>query len=78
MKTELTISTTVSRAAKQLARQMGMPLNEFFAAAVTAYVVAHQKKLVTESLNQIYADESSALDPVIAKLQASSIGDERW
>ncbi len=78
MKTELSISTTVSRAAEQLARQMGMTLDEFFATAVTAYVVARQKKLITESLNQIYASESSALDPTIAKLQASSLGSEKW
>jgi hypothetical protein len=78
MKTELTISTTVSRAAKQLARQMGMTLDEFFATAVTAYVVAHQKKLITESLNQIFTDESSSLDPVVAKLQAMSLGDAPW
>jgi hypothetical protein len=77
MKTELSISTTVSRAAKQLARQMGMTLDEFFATAVTAYVVAHQKKLITESLNQVYARESSALDPVVVKLQAASVGNDR-
>jgi len=73
MKTELFISDTVTRAAENLARQMGMSLDEFFAAAVTAYVIAHQKNLVTESLNQVYADESSALDPVVAKLQMASI-----
>lgn len=78
MKTELAVSRTVSRAAKQLARQMGMTLEEFFATAITAYVVAHQKQLVTEALNQIYARESSALDPTIAQLQRLTLGDEEW
>ena len=36
-------------------------------------IVAHEKNLVTESLNQVYADESSALDPTIAKMQAASV-----
>ena len=78
MKTNLSISATISRAAEQLARQMGVTLDEFFATAVTAYVVAHQKNLVTEAMNQVYADEPSALDPVIVKLQASSIRSEEW
>lgn len=78
MKTELAVPTAISRAAKQLARQMGMTLEEFFTVAITTYVVAHQKKLITDSLNQIYARESSALDPVIAKLQRLTLGDEEW
>ena len=78
MKTELSLPATVTRAAEQLARQMGMTLDEFFATAVTAYVVAREKNLITESLNRVYPDESSVLDPVIAKLQASSIRSEEW
>ena len=33
---------------------------------------------VTETLNQIYSTESSALDPVWVKLQQQALGDEAW
>ena len=78
MKTELTLDSTVSRAAEQLARQMGVTLDEFFANAITAYVTAHEKNLVTETLNRVYANESSTLDPNLAKMQSKSVRSGEW
>jgi hypothetical protein len=33
---------------------------------------------ITARLNQIYATESSTLDPVLAKMQFASLGVEQW
>lgn len=77
-KTNILIPESISQAAEQLARQMGIPLDEFLATVVTDYVIAHQKKSVTESLNQVYETESSTIDPVIAKMQNKTFRSETW
>ena len=33
---------------------------------------------LTAALNQVYATESSALDPVLVKIQSASLGGETW
>jgi len=35
-------------------------------------------EFVTEMLNQVYADEPAALDPVLAALQSASIMRDKW
>ena len=77
-KTNILIPETISQAAEELARRMGMPLDEFYATAVTEYVIAHQRKTVTEALDQIYESESSGLDPTISKMQNKTLRSERW
>ena len=78
MKTDILIPEPISRAAEQLARQLGISLDEFYTAAVTAYVMAYQKETVTDALNRIYDTEPSGLDPVIAKMQSASLRGESW
>ncbi len=78
MKTDIIVPKPISRAAKQLARQLGISLNEFYASAITAFVVAHRREMVTDALNRVYDTEPSELDPVISKMQAGSLQSESW
>ena len=76
--TNIVIPEPISKAAEQLARQMGITVDEFYTTAVTEYVVAHQKQMVTESLNRIYATEPSSMDPAIVQAQNKTLRSETW
>ncbi|MDE3089254.1 MAG: hypothetical protein KGJ80_07700 [Chloroflexota bacterium] len=76
--TRILIPEPISKAAEQLARQMGITLDEFYTAVVTEYVIAHEKQSVTESLNRIYATEPSSIDPVIARMQNKTLRSDPW
>lgn len=55
-----------------------MPLNELYAAALKAYVEAHQTDSVTEQLNQVYTAESSELELAFVRLQITLLAGETW
>jgi hypothetical protein len=77
MKAEVAIPRPISEAAEQLAQTLGMSLSELYTAAVAAYVAAHRHSGVTETLDRVYAAESSAMDPVWVHVQLASVG-ETW
>ncbi|MGA9351906.1 MAG: ChpI protein [Anaerolineae bacterium] len=77
MKAEIAIPRPISEAAEQLAQTLGMSLSELYTAAVAAYVTAHQRSEITETLNRVYATEPSAMDPAWVHIQLASVG-ETW
>ena len=77
MEAEIAIPRPISEAAEQLAHTLGMSLSELYTAAVTAYVTAHQPSGITETLDQVYATEPSAIDPTWVHIQLASVG-ETW
>jgi hypothetical protein len=76
--TDIVIPAPISETARQLAGKLGISVGEFYTAALSAYVVAVQKRDVTDALNQVYETESSAVDPILVNLQAASLGGEKW
>ena len=60
-----------------LQKKMGVSLSELYTAALNAYVAEHQKD-ITETLNQVYADEPSNLEPELVKMQVVSLEGEQW
>ena len=77
-KIDLAIPAAVFESSRQLAQKLNMPLNELYAAALKAYVEAHQTDSVTEQLNQVYTAESSELDPALVRLQITLLTGETW
>ncbi len=73
MKTDLIIPNPMYETAEQLAQQLGMSLSDFFLTALTAYMPTYQRDDVTERLNQVYATETSTLEPDIIALQSASL-----
>jgi Ribbon-helix-helix protein, copG family len=61
-------------AADELARRLGLTRSELFAAALEAYLNGHRQADVTETLNEIYRDEDSSLDSVVAALRSARRG----
>lgn len=78
MKTEMSIPNPLYQRSQQLAQQLEMPLSEFFIVALKNYVDLYPSDDVTRQLNEVYATESSALEPEIVRLQTASIGHESW
>ena len=78
MKFDISIPNPVFLAAESLAKKMGVSLSELYTAALNAYVVEHQKENITETLDQVYTDEHSTLEPELVKMQVVSLDGEEW
>jgi hypothetical protein len=77
MKTEITIPDRVFCEAETLAKSMGVSRDELYTVALVSLLAKHDAK-VTEQLNEVYREEDSALDPVLAELQFRSLTVEDW
>lgn len=78
MKLDISIPNPVFHAAEDLAKKMGVSLSELYTAALNAYVAEHQKENITETLDQVYADEPSNLEPELVTMQVVSLEAEEW
>jgi metal-responsive CopG/Arc/MetJ family transcriptional regulator len=78
MKTAISLPDPLFQAAEQFAHEQGLSRSELFARALQAYLQAHRYHGITDALNQIYAEESSALDPAVAAAQARSLSNDEW
>lgn len=78
MKTAISIPDKLFKSAEAFARRRKMTRSALFSTAVAEYIQHHRRDNVTKRLNEIYADESSSLDPVLEELQRVSITREEW
>ncbi len=77
-KVDLAIPAAIFESSRQLAKKLDMPLGDLYAAALKAYIEAHQGDSITERLNRVYATESSELDPAFAQLQIALLAEKPW
>lgn len=78
MKTAISIPNPLFETAEQLAKRLGISRSELYTRALTAYVQAYEKSLITQRLNEIYAEEASTADPILSRLQWFSLPEETW
>lgn len=78
MKSDISIPNPVFHAAQNLAKKMGVSLSELYTAALNAYVAEHEKENITETLDQVYAEEPSTLEPELVNLQVVSLEGDQW
>jgi hypothetical protein len=79
MKTAPTLPDSVTEEAEALAERLGVSLSDFYTDALVAYCKRYGDRQQQQAdLNQFYAQESSQLDPVIAKMQFASIPHKEW
>lgn len=64
--------------AMTLAQQLGISLTDLYSDAIATYLRKHNRQTILEQLNQVYPEQSSALDPTIAALQYVSLPHEDW
>ena len=77
MKTKITIPDPVFCEAETLAKSMGISRDKLYTIALASLLAEHDAK-VTDQLNEVYREEDSALDPVLAELQFRSLTAEDW
>ena len=78
MKIAISVPDEIFEAGEHLAKQLGLSRSQLYADALSAYLSERGAAAVTAKLNAVYAQESSKLDPAIAKAQLSRIADEAW
>lgn len=78
MKTAVSLPDEVFRRAEALAESLQMSRSELYATALAAFVAEHESADITERLNQVYERQSSALDPVLDRMQVHSLPTEQW
>ena len=64
--------------AMTLAQQLGISLTDLYSDAIATYLRKHNRQTILEQLNQVYPEQSSALDPAIVALQYASLPHEDW
>ena len=78
MKTAISIPNPIFEAAERLAKELGMSRSELYTTAISAFVEAHLSDEVTAKLDEVYAEESSTLDPVLLQMQVAALDGENW
>lgn len=78
MKTAISLPDSVFEAAEALAQQLGLSRSELYTRALQAYLQKYNRNQTLHKLNQVYAKESSEVDPMLAKMQFMSLPHEDW
>lgn len=78
MKTAISLPDSVFEQAEALARQLGVSRSELYTKALQAYLKRYNRDRILSKLNQVYAQESSELDSVMARMQFMSLPHEDW
>jgi metal-responsive CopG/Arc/MetJ family transcriptional regulator len=78
MKTAISLPDSIFEEAEALARELGVSRSELYTKALKAYLRKYNRNQMLNQLNTVYSEESSELDPVLAKLQFMSLPREDW
>ncbi|MCG6133331.1 MAG: hypothetical protein MET45_01475 [Nostoc sp. LLA-1] len=78
MKTAISLPDPIFEEAEALAKQLGMSRSELYTQALKAYLQRYNREQILSKLNEVYSQESSELDPVVAKMQFISLPHEDW
>ena len=78
MKTAISLPDELFLSADELASRQGVSRSTLYATAVSEYLAKHCDEDVTSKLNEVYADESSGLDPALMAAQARSVSSGKW
>ena len=78
MKTAISLPDLIFAEAEALAQELGITRSELYTEALKAYLRRHNREQILAKLNEVYSEESSELDPVMAKMQFMSLPHEVW
>jgi len=78
MKTAISIPDHIFKEAEKAAKRLGLSRSELYARAVAEFVQILNRDGITRQLDKIYAEEESALDSSLAKMQSASVFRENW
>lgn len=78
MKTAVSIPEPLFRSADRLARKLKISRSRLYAVAVESFLRKYDDDAVTAKLDEVYATESPALDPLLQSIQSRSISKDEW
>lgn len=78
MKVAVSIPNPIFNEAEQLAARLGKSRSELYADAIADYLEEHRADFVTARLDDVYAEEPSAVDPALTAMQAATLDPEGW
>ena len=78
MKAAVSIPDPVFKAADELAQRMGVSRSHLYSVALQRFVQDHDDEAITAKLNEVYATESSTLDPILQRIQSRSVKKGEW
>ena len=78
MKTAISLPDSVFEQAEAIAQQLGISRSELYTKALQGYLQRYNRDQNLLKLNQVYASESSELDPAMARMQFMSLPNEDW
>ena len=78
MKTAISLPDLLFKEAERTRRRLRVSRSELYARALKEYLDSQRSRNTTEALNRVYDSESSQLDPVVAAMQWTSLGREKW
>lgn len=78
MKTAISLPDSVFEEAEALAKQLGLSRSELYKKALQDYLRKHDRNQVLNKLNGVYSEESSELEPMLARMQLLSLPHEDW
>ena len=78
MNTHVSIPNPIFKETQQLARKLGITLNELYTNALSAFLAQHKDGYVTEKLNEVYSRESSKIEQELVDIQLSSLDEDTW
>jgi hypothetical protein len=78
MKVAISLPDPVFDAAETLAASLNKSRSELYSDALQSFIATHMAHDVTRRLNDVYAEEPSAIDPVYSKAQYRALTREAW
>ena len=78
MKTAISLPDPVFEEAERLAQELGLSRSELYSNALQDYLNKYNRTHRLNTLNQVYEQESSDVDPWVNQMQMMSLSHEDW
>jgi metal-responsive CopG/Arc/MetJ family transcriptional regulator len=78
MKTAISLPDSVFEEAEALAQRLELSRSELYTKALQSYLRRYNRQQILLKLNEVYAEESSEPDAVMARMQFMSLPREDW
>ena len=78
MKTAISLPDSIFEEAEALAQELAISRSELYTKALKAYLQQRNRSQMLETLNSVYSEVSSKLDPVLAEMQSMALTREKW
>ena len=69
----MSIPDELAKEVEGVAKKLGISPAELYRRALEGFLKEHREQAITDALNEVYADEASEFDSVLARMQFASV-----